>query len=383
MDNSTRWGGVGGWADHPMLVDALLAVVVVAVELVNLQREITVAGYDPPLPDAAVAAWLVAMGLLLVWRRQRPLVVVAVVGVAAGIYGVIDLPTLNLPLLVVVFTAGLMLRPVLVGTALAVGVGAVNLLRGSLSQLPIDLVVFGAVWLLGVHLRVRQEHARDLQRRREAELWRARSRERIRLARDLHDIVSNGVGGIYLQAVGAAGLLDEDPQRARSALDTIQLSARSTLDELRTLLEVLRQDPEGQAHEATERGATPSLADLDQLLDRTRAAGATVLVEVEGDLHGLPAGVSTTGYRTVQEALGNALRHGADEPVVLRISATEGLRIEVTNTLAAGPGHGQGSGWGLTGMRERVRALGGHLDTRTGDGRFHLTAHLPHRETGG
>ncbi len=106
-------------------------------------------------------------------------------------------------------------------------------------------------------------------------------------------------------------------------------------------------------------------------------------VEVDGDLGELPAGVSTTGYRTVQEALGNAVRHGGDGPVVLRVSATDGLHIEVSNAFDPRARDDARGGWGLTGMHERIRALGGSLDTRATDGRFELVADLPGRGTKG
>lgn len=372
----------------PRMVDAAVAVAVGAAELVNLYREVSVVGYEPPLPLIVVAGWLIVISGLLFWRRRWPLGVLIAVGLAAGAYAVIDLPTLSLPVLAAVLSAGAGLGAVTaVGVGLAAGVGAVNLLRGTLSQLPIDLVVFGAVWLLGVHLRARQLHARDLERRREAELWRARSQERTRLARELHDIVSNGVGGIYLQAVGAAGLFDDDPQRARVALDTIKSSARATLDELRRLLDILRIDTDSTG--APDRAPTPTLTELDRLVDRARATGATVQVDVDGDLTGLPPSISSTGYRVVQEALGNAIRHG-DGDVRARLARTSArLHIEVNNPVVA-PNARLVAGevqsderWGLTGMRERVRAMGGRVQAEERDGQFHLEVRLPVTEASG
>ncbi len=372
---------------RPLLVDAAVAAAVGVAELVNLQREVVVTGYEPPVPAVAVAGWLLAMAALLVWRRRWPLAVLLVVGASAGLYALVDLPTLNLPGLVALFTASAALgASPLVAVGVGVVVAAVNLLRGTLSQLPIDLVVFGAVWLLGVNVHVRQLHARDLQRRRDAELWRVRSEERTRLARDLHDIVSNGVGGIYLQAVGAAGLVEDDPERARTALDAIQSSARSTLDELRTLLDVLRLDP-GEGGEPG-RGPTPSLAELDRLVERVRSTGAEVDADVAGDLTTLAPAVSTTGYRAVQEALGNAVRHGAGGPIRLRVVAADGgLRLDVVNDVGTGRGAAAATPpertegrWGLTGLRERVDALGGRLEVDSSGGAFRLTAELPARE---
>ncbi|MEV0151031.1 MULTISPECIES: histidine kinase [unclassified Nonomuraea] len=212
--------------------------------------------------------------------------------------------------------------------------------------------------------------------------------ERNRLARELHDSVGHALSVVILQAAAAGRVLDRDPGTARTALEAIERSARTALEELDHALGVLRAgDPPGAARAPAPRVRQEwaTLEDLDALV---AASGASVEREV-GDVSAVPAPVSREAYRIVQEALTNAIRHGHG-PVRLAVTVRDGdLRLEVANRTAApsgGTGAAVGGGRGLAGMRERVRLLSGELEAgpagaRDGapEGWWRVTARLPLR----
>jgi signal transduction histidine kinase len=210
--------------------------------------------------------------------------------------------------------------------------------------------------------------------REQAALRRA-GEERLRLARDLHDIVAHSIAVINVQANTALHLMDRQPERARSALATINEVSRQALVELRSVLGVLRADEGG----APSRSPGPSLARLAELVATARASGLRVDVEQLGRPDGLPAEVDVAAYRIVQEALTNAARHSADHAAQLRIAyEPRRLRLQVDNAGQADGRHGDVTGSGLAGMRERARLLGGELHAGPGeDGRFRVVAVLP------
>jgi signal transduction histidine kinase len=238
-------------------------------------------------------------------------------------------------------------------------------------------------WLAGENLRSRRARRRDEldEAHRQAEqkadeATRAIAAERLRIARDLHDVVAHSMSVIAVQAGVAHHVIEERPEIARDTLGSIEVTAREGLVEMRRLLGLLRSEGD----DADSAGARPAegLRDVDRLLTHFRDAG--VRVEVAGLDHvgELPPALDITAYRIVQEGLTNVLRHGG--PVAhLRLdrSPTE-LRIEV---LDDGPGSGSaapGSGHGLTGIHERVALFGGtvHAEAQPRGG-FRLLAELP------
>lgn len=246
---------------------------------------------------------------------------------------------------------------------------------GGPAGLAVYLLTVALAWTAGQWRRAQRERAR-------AETRRAVVEERARIAREVHDVVAHTLSVMIVQAGAADDVFTDRPEQARTALRAIETGARSALGELRLLLRAFGPEVEPAAAEAGERREPgPSLARLDELADTVRAAGMTVHVRREGDTGGLPAAVDLAGYRIVQEALTNALRHasGADE-VRVRVTAEEGcVRVSVTDNGRTGQsGSAPGAGRGLVGMRERVRLVGGSL--RAGPlagGGFEVAARLP------
>jgi signal transduction histidine kinase len=189
--------------------------------------------------------------------------------------------------------------------------------------------------------------------------------ERNRLARELHDSVGHALTAATLQAAAARAVFDRDPEFARRALGTIEDLGRTALDELDTVLGVLRE-----SGSEAETGTQPTLADLDRLI--------TGEVDAEVTLGDLPAVVSREAYRIVQESLTNAAKHGAGR-ARLRITVPDDLVVEVVNPLAATAGPASG-GRGIEGMRERVRLLGGELTAGPREGVWRVVARLPMAE---
>ncbi|MET7970256.1 sensor histidine kinase [Micromonospora sp. NPDC005305] len=181
----------------------------------------------------------------------------------------------------------------------------------------------------------------------------ARTDERLRVARELHDIVSHGVSVMVLQAAAAQAVLDSDAGQARASLDAVQEVGREVVTELRRLLVILR------GAEAAPDGL-PSLRRIDALTAGVPLAGGRVDVTVTGDLDAIPAAADVSGYRILQEALTNAARHAPGATVGVSIEvAGDALRLHVTDDGAGPVRRHAGTGHGLTGIRERVELFGG------------------------
>ena len=242
------------------------------------------------------------------------------------------------------------------------------------------LVWYGTAWLVGRFVRSWRLRAQELEvlARRLAEEQEARAREavsveRLRIARELHDVVAHNVSVMSVQAAAADRVLESDESAVRGALASIQTTARSTVDEMRRMLGVLRAlDDDGQS------APMPGLADLDALAEQARAAGLTVDVRVEGTPAALPAGLELSAYRIIQEGLTNAIKHaGGGRAAVTVRYAPDAVELEVVDD-GSGEGAGGGTGHGLIGLRERVGMFGGELETgRSDGGGWRLGARLP------
>ncbi len=219
------------------------------------------------------------------------------------------------------------------------------------------------------------EHERlgEATRSREEELLRRAANERLRLARDVHDTVAHNISLINVQAGTALYLVEDQPERAAQALETIKHTSKDTLVELRAMLDVLRA-----ADEAAPRAPVSGVTDLEELADGTRGAGVRVDVEVEGDARPLTLGVDTAVYRIVQEALTNVVRHSGASHTRVRVGYRPGgVRLEVSDDGRGGPAE---PGNGITGMSERASLVGGMVDARPGEGGgFLVRAWLPTR----
>ncbi|MET9064697.1 sensor histidine kinase [Streptosporangium sandarakinum] len=236
-------------------------------------------------------------------------------------------------------------------------------------------IVFVALAVMGPAYAVRMRRAQAerlvaLAAEREAA---ARTDERLRMARELHDIVSHGVTVMVLQAGAAQVMLDSDVRQAHESLDAVQEVGRDVVTELRRLLVILRGEGEG----GLER--LPSLRHIEPLLSGVRSAGGRVEVAVNGDLGRVPAAVDVSGYRVLQEALTNAVKHapGATVSVAIDVGRTD-LRIHAVNDGPRIVRQSDGGGLGLTGISERVELFGGTAVTgpREGGG-FEVRVELP------
>ena len=232
-----------------------------------------------------------------------------------------------------------------------------------------------SVWATGRWVRTSREHARVLEARRRLEARQAVAEERGRIARELHDVVSHAVTVMVLQAAGGRRVLDHDPPRAARAFDTIQHMGENAMGELRRMLEVLRT--EGDPAEPQ-----PGAGDVPALLDSFRAAGVHVELRVTGDRQVVAPAVDLAVYRVVQEALTNVTKHagpGASAEVLLTWTADQvGIQVSDDGGDHTADHRVLSTGHGLSGLRERLAALGGSLTTaRTPTGGFRLVADLP------
>ena len=230
-------------------------------------------------------------------------------------------------------------------------------------------------WLIGRNTRARVLRLAAAEREQEQRTRIALGDERARIAREFHDVVAHSVGVMVVQAEGARRVLERDPERAREALDSIEQTGRTALEDMRRSLGVLRRDDVDPALQPQ-----PGIDDVGDLLEQAREAGLAVEYAVEGEPRTLPQGVDLSAYRIVQEALTNTIKHAGR--VSTRITVSYGERELTLEVSDSGPGpsaNGRGgSGQGLIGMRERVELHGGELVTGPGpDGGFIVRASFP------
>jgi signal transduction histidine kinase len=251
---------------------------------------------------------------------------------------------------------------------------------GSFIVVPADMAVALLAGLAVANQRAYvdaiRQRAELAEQTREDEARRRVDAERLRIARELHDVVAHTMSTINLRAGVAAHVSRDLPQQVSDALTDIRDASKNGLRELRAILAVLRQ-----VDEVEPTGPTPNLAELPLLIQTVRSAGLPVEVEVLGRERALPAAIELAAYRIVQESLTNTLRHAGPASAVVRLGYGDGhLEVEVIDT---GRGRGSGgdtggSGNGLVGMRERALAAGGSLTARSGlGGGFHVSARLP------
>ncbi|MEU6256702.1 histidine kinase [Streptomyces sp. NPDC047043] len=358
------------------------------------------------------------MALALLFRRRRPLTVMAVVsGLALVQYVLSEYPTFQLAtapaaydvaLLVAMVSVVTHARPmwhsyaagavVLVGIAVQSGLG----LPGSRGSVEVDLVTLAsysglgaALWLTAMVLRTRrlyvaslEERAATAEREREHLVQIAAAEERAEIARELHDVVAHSLAVMILQADGAGYVLESDPDKAGSALKAIGDTGRDALEDMHRIVRVLRTGRGSGQDEAPDVDRRRvSLDDLETVAERARAAGLDVDLDIEGDRRGLSTADELTVLRVVQESLTNVLRHagpGAQVAITLRFDRD----VVVIRVLDDGAGKLAGAGGadrvsggnGLVGMRERVEVSGGKFTAgpRLGAG-WQVDAELPVR----
>jgi signal transduction histidine kinase len=382
--DSRRWPPAAG----PWVLDGLLAVAAAGFGVLTLA---SVLPFDPGDPRA-VAAYLLLLGhtLPLALRRRFPVPVLAW-ALATGLAFAslrLNLVSLGLAVLVYVYTVASRCprRVSLAGLAATVAMLlAVFLVRpraiGDRGTLVIDCLIVAAAWWLGDGTRRRQdairtarERAAELERAREELARRAVVEERLRIARELHDVVAHSMSIIAVQSGVGAHVLDSQPEEARRALTAIEVTSRQALTEMRRLLGVLRQEAEPSGSLAP----VPGLAEVDALAAEVARAGARVEVRIEGTRPELPLGLDLSAYRIVQEALTNVVRHAGPATARVRIRyAPDSVDVEVVDDGRGGDPR-PGDGHGIAGMRERASLYGGtlHAGPQAGGG-FRVAARLP------
>jgi signal transduction histidine kinase len=248
------------------------------------------------------------------------------------------------------------------------------------------LVLLG--WIAGENTRARRNYAASLaeraaerEREREERVRQAATDERLRIARELHDIVAHAMSLIAVRAGAARMVIDEQPDEARTALSIIETTSRRALREMRRLVGVLRQ-PDDTDHPALE--PAPGLVLVTELVRQAAQAGVHVELDVTGDVRALPEGVDVSAYRIIQEALTNVVRHVGPTNAHLRVNyLPDEVEIELIDEGTPAPGVTipselrNGSGHGLVGMRERVALYGGELVTGPTRNGYRVLARLP------
>jgi signal transduction histidine kinase len=240
-----------------------------------------------------------------------------------------------------------------------------------------------AGWLVAVAIaaeatRIRAERTAATRASRQLDQRSRQSEERLRIARDLHDVIGHNISLINVQASMGLDLIDSQPEQARAALSAIKSASKEALEELRTMLTPLRGDDA-----AAPRSPAPGLDRLPGLIELTRAAGLSVDAEITGTAPPLSAALHLAAYRIIQESLTNVARHAGQARVTVRVTyddANVHIQIDDDGKAPSGVGFAVGTGSGITGMRERATALGGELSAgfRSGGG-FRVSAHLPVR----
>ncbi|WP_326555406.1 sensor histidine kinase [Micromonospora sp. NBC_01813] len=387
--------GVPAVTRRTVLLDTLLALGVGVLDVALFSTAgANLDGSDPrSLHPLLIAAYGLLGAAALVGRRRYPVAVLALacghalVGSAlvAGYQPVIVL-------LVAVYTVGAyrprrygwLIGPAMLPYAVIAGNEAWRAQQAGTGQfgpvlsalLAIYTLFVAGVWAVGYRAGQSRRRLVAADRQRAEAAARAVDAERQRISGELHDIVAHAVTVMVLQASGARRVLRQDPDRAATALDQITAQGQQAISELRRLLALLRDDqpvggPDDSRDDQPDSGPQPGLAELPALLDRFRGLGLTVHWEQDGDLRAVDPSVGLAAYRTVQEALTNVVRHvgrSAQATVRLDWQPTQ-LSVTVTNQQPAdrttvhpdGSAAGLSTGNGLTGLRERLRLIGGQL----------------------
>jgi len=380
---------IGIWFDrHPTGTDGMVAAALVGLAFLNLYINW---GNDTVLRAALAIALTLLLILPFTLRRRFPLAVLSFMTFAILVYRSLNIPESSFTLyalLMAFFSAGaygtspwrdrirLLSAFATIGyltySVFFIGRGWIFPVKTALSQVSVVLAeafLFGAAWWIGNVFRIRRIHETELQERtiqleqeRDENARRAVFDERVRIARELHDVVAHHVSVMGIQAGAARRILKQQPEKANEVLSLIEASSRQAVAELQRLLGFLRQESQ-----VDELAPQPSLNQLDVLVKHMREAGLPVEVKIEGEPQPLPPGVDLSAYRIVQEALTNTLKHAgsATAYVTLRY-VPNSLELEIRDT-GSNQVHDdipEKKGRGLIGMRERVTLHGGEFFAR-------------------
>jgi len=377
-----RWRGVG----CALLADGLPAVAVGAVMVLGSGP--AARGEVPPRRPLDLLAW-VLMGVaaaVLLGRRRWPLAALAVTAAASVVYLVLEYPhgpilltmsvamysvAVRLPAGVSLVACGVALLAVVIPDMLVIDPARL------LTEASLLLAVLSGLllpsWAIGTVVRLGQEAER---RARQDDARRRAFEERLRIAREVHDVVGHGLAVINLQAAVALHVAGRRPEQAQVALAAIKRSSNDALEELQGTLTVFRQPDNGDGS----RWPAPGLGQLEALVAVMGEGGLPVEVVVTGDRVGLPGVVDLAAYRIVQESLTNVARHAGPASATVRVCYQPGaVVLEIADTgRGRSAGAARPAGHGIAGMRERAAAVGGMLEAGpSGDGGFLVRARLP------
>ncbi|MDQ2815546.1 MAG: sensor histidine kinase [Actinomycetota bacterium] len=393
MEGAAAWRR---WSSSPVK-DAILAALVTALLVSGSLGEgdpkspsdqIQFHGHLPPHPGAALLLVAVAC-LVLAWRRRWPVAVLVVSAAAVTLYsvlGYVNGASAVAPVLALYAVATqVSVRRAVVAATLTLAVlmtaSAVNNPFRHIGGGGFDLLpgMVAAALFAGIAVANRRAYVTSLRDRAEQDARRRVDEERLRIARELHDVVAHTMATINVQAGVAAHVLSSRPEAAAESLQAIKAASKDGLRELRAILNVLRQ-----ADDADPTQPAPGTGQLEALITGVCRAGLETTLTVSGEPVPLPGATELAVYRIVQESLTNAIRHAGPATAAVRLSYRDSeLRIEVTDTglrppaSAAGPSPGHG----LAGMRERAAAVGGAVETGPGpDGGYLVVARLPFTE---
>lgn len=386
----------------PPPVDALIAVGLAVWGQIDLWL---VGGSFTQVPGshAATAPFLLLFTLPLAWRRRWPFGVLLTVSVAIAAQSLIigrspEGGEILFPILIALYSVGAYADRdrAVAGFFLGIVAMTIDIVQdpnhevASLGGVVIAAGFFGvflggAAWLVGRHVRSRRIHADQFEQlalhleRDQSEFAQAAAEaERVRIARELHDVVAHSVSLMGVQAGAAERVMGRDPDRARESLRSIQATSREAIRELRRLLSVLR------TAEQPELAPQPGLVSLDPLIARAREGGTPIDLRIDGEPGQIPTGVELSAYRVVQESLTNVQKHAPGAATRVDVNCLSD-RIELTvenDTPAVGRGGVETDkrrrGYGLVGMRERVALYGGDMTVgpRAGGG-FAVRVTLP------
>ena len=358
-------------------LDPAIGIVAAALALVShLTTDIGAIDSRLEDPDIVSAVATVAAAGALAWRRSRPVASYAVMVVGSLVVSLTGHYIGLLSILILFSLYSLAAHGRRRDSLAGLGVGVVCFVGLALLDVPDlgtevllqSLALLVAAWALGEAMRSRRQYQRE-------QLVAAVTEERLRIARDLHDVVAHSMSLIAVQAGVGAHVIRTDPQAAEQSLEVIADTSRKALEQTRSMLGMLRET------EASTRPPTQGLDDLAALVDDVRRSGLDVELVRNGTADGTDAAVSLTAYRVVQESLTNVIKHSAAEKAQVTVAATErSLDIEVTDPGPARPSGGERSGHGLMGLDERVRLVGGVFEAGAIGSGFRVRASLP---TGG
>ena len=393
---------------HLVPAPVLDAVIAIAIAALGLASGLGARAQHEQMPLAAIPL-LVLMGLVLYPRRRFPAAVLAAVAAMVAALAVMgaNLGGSFLAVLCACYSAAVYGSRRLVIALFAVAVAAVLLIgipqafgigRQVTHAVPVPtilaaagaalfgLLIKGQFAARNAALAVMAERAEWASTQREQEARRATLAERLRIARELHDIIAHHVSVIVIQAQGAQRVAGREPDRAVRAMADVESTARTALEEMRRMLGLLRPpgDVDGEREAAAgDVGVARGIADLGELAATMTAAGLPVTVHSTGEPYPVPEDVGLTVYRITQEALTNVLKHAGPAEAEVHLRYGEDLELSVTDdgrgaaAGLAGPAT-PGAGRGTTGMRERAAMLGGNITAgpRAGGG-YQVHATLP------